>query len=104
MFRRINDYLLACFQGESPPRVGELARALGLSRDHFVETFCRSTGIPPSTYLKDRQITAAKLLLIHTELPVGKVGYATGFGTRRTFFREFRNRTGRSPAAYRKHP
>lgn len=101
---RIDDYLLACFQKESPPRVAELARTLGLTQDRFVETFFRAAGTTPSIYLKDRQVAAAKLLLVKTNLDVSKIGYATGFGTRRTFFREFRMRTGTTPACYRISP
>ena len=55
----------------------------------------------PSVYLKERQIAAAKLLLIRTEMSVDKVGYAVAFGTRRTFFREFHKHTGMAPARYR---
>ena len=101
---RIDEYLLACFQWESPPRVGELARTLGLTSDRFMETFRRATGVAPSTYLKDLQVTAAKLILLKTDMPIDKVGYATCFGTRRTFFREFRRLTGMSPSSFRKRP
>lgn len=101
MLKRIHQYLFTCFRRESPPRVSELARWLGIPLSKFVETFHRATGMTPSAYLKERQIAAAKLLLLRTEMPVDKVGYAMGFGTRRTFFREFRKRTGVSPAEYR---
>ena len=101
MLRRIHRYLLACFRNESPPRVSELARELGMPLSKFVETFHRATGMAPSVYLKERQIAAAKLLLLRTEIPVDKVGYTVAFGTRRTFFREFRKHTGMSPARYR---
>jgi len=101
MLRLIHRYLLACFRQESPPRVSELARELGVPLSKFVETFHRATGMAPSTYLKERQIAGAKLLLLRTEIPVDKVGYAVGFGTRRTFFREFHKHTGLSPALYR---
>jgi len=101
MLKRIHQYLLACFRKESPPRVSELARWLGIPRSKFVETFHRATGMTPSVYLKERQIAAAKLLLFKTEMPVDKVGYAAGFGSRRTLFREFQKHTGMSPARYR---
>lgn len=101
MLKHIDQYLHTCFSRESPPRVSELARSLGVPLSKFVETFHRATGMTPSDYLKERQIAAAKLLLLKTKMPVDKVGYAMGFGTRRTFFREFRKRTGVSPAEYR---
>ena len=101
MLKRIHQYLLKCFRRESPPRVSELARWLGVPLSNFVETFHRATGMTPSAYLKERQIAAAKLLLLRTEMPVEKVGYSAGFGTPRTFFREFRQHTGMSPGRYR---
>lgn len=102
VLEQVEEYLVACFERESPPRVSELAKMLRFPLGRFVETFQRATGMKPSTYLKRRQVTAAKLLLRRTKLTVDKVGYAVGFGTRRTFFREFRQRTGMSPALYRK--
>ncbi len=97
----IEEYLEFCFAGESPPRVSELARRLGMSRRELAETFRAATASSTSFYLKERQVGAAKLLLALTDLPIDRVGYAIGFGTRRTFFREFRQRTGMSPDAYR---
>jgi AraC family transcriptional activator FtrA len=99
---KIDAYLDSCFERESAPRVSEVAKWLGLSRRKLMETFLATVGGRPSEYMKDRQIGAAKLLLAHSDLRVDRVAYATGFGTRRTFFREFRQRTGLSPAAYRK--
>ncbi|MGH9316422.1 MAG: helix-turn-helix domain-containing protein [Thermoanaerobaculia bacterium] len=87
---------------ESPPRVSELARLLGLRLNSFVETFHSAAGTTPSGYLKRRQVDAARLLLFRATMTVDRVGYAAGFGTRRTFFRAFRKHTGLSPALYRK--
>ena len=101
MLTHIHQYLLACFRRESPPRVSELARWLEVSLNKFVVTFHRATGMAPSTYLKEQQIAAAKLMLLRTEMPVDRVGFAAAFGTRRTFFREFHKHTGMSPARYR---
>jgi AraC family transcriptional regulator len=81
--------------------VSELARLLDVRLGKFVVTFRRATGMTPSDYLKERQIAAAKLLLLRTEMPVETVGYASAFMSRRTFFREFRKRTGMTPASYR---
>ena len=102
MLKRIDQYLSTCFRRQSPPRVSELARLLELPLNRFGETFHLATGMTPSAYLKDRQVGAAKLLLLNTKLSVEKVGHATAFGTRRTFFREFRKCTGTSPAGYRR--
>lgn len=74
---------------------------LGMSRGKLVETFRLHVGMTPHAYLLERRIETAKLLLKTTKQPVNKVGYMTGFGTRRTFFRAFHNATGITPARYR---
>jgi AraC-like DNA-binding protein len=101
LLKRIDAYFLRCLERESPPRVSELARVLGLALGSFVETFHIAVGATPSSYLKDHQIETAAVLLRKTNLTIDKVGYAAGFGTRRTFFREFRLRMNTSPARYR---
>ena len=101
LLRRINEYLMASFRRGSPPRVGELIRTLDLSHDRFMQMLRGATGMTPSNYLKEWQIMAAKMLLLKTNMTMDKVAYATGFGTRRTFFREFRRLTGMSPATFR---
>ncbi len=102
VLKQVNRYLITCFRQEAPPRVAELARHLGLPLSRFVETFHRATGMTPSAYLKESQITAAKLLVLRTSMTMDRIAYATGFGTRRTLFREFRKHTGMSPAGYRR--
>jgi len=98
---RIEEYLFRCFETETSPRVSELARVLGLSHRSFIETFHEVLGITPSQYLKLRQLEIARLLLQKTNLSANRVGYVSGFGTRRTFFRSFHSRTGTSPERYR---
>src|SRR5258706_14737465 len=98
---RIEAYLDTCFARESPPRVSELARVLGMTRERLVETFCEHTGLKPAAYLRSRQVAAAKHWLRRTKRPVDKVGYMVGFGTRRTFFRVFHNLIGGTPAQFR---
>ena len=94
---RIEAYLDACFARESPPRVSELARLLGLTRERLMETFCEHVGVKPGAYLRRRQVGEAKQLLRRTKFRVDRVGYMVGFGTRRTFFRVFQRLTGLTP-------
>ena len=99
---RIEAYLDSCFAQESPPRVSELARVLGVTRERLMETFCEHIGAKPGAYLRRRQIGAAKQLLKLTKIPVDTVAYRVGFGTRRTFFRVFQRLTGLTPAQFRR--
>lgn len=98
----IEGYLASCVARESPPRVSELARLLGMTRGKLVETFRLHVGTTPHAYLLKRKIETAKLLLKRTKGPIDKVGYVAGFGTRRTFFRAFRRAVGKTPTAFRR--
>jgi AraC-like DNA-binding protein len=99
---RIETYLDSCFARETPPRVSELARLLGVARERLVETFREHVGMTPIAYLRERQVAAAKQLLRRTAIPITRVGYITGFGTRRTFFRVFSRLASVTPAQFRK--
>jgi transcriptional regulator GlxA family with amidase domain len=94
-------YLEACFEKETPPHASELAAILNILPHQLTRLFRREIGITPSAYLKSGQIRRAQDLLRTTELSMNSVGYASGFGTRMSFFRAFRRATGVTPADYR---
>ncbi len=94
-------YVQESFDNESPPRVSDLARRLGVPLARFVETFHRITGITPSQYIKLRQIGRAKVLLKTTDLPVGRVAYRAAFGIKKTFYRAFEKHVGMTPEEWR---
>ncbi|MGH9369189.1 MAG: helix-turn-helix domain-containing protein [Thermoanaerobaculia bacterium] len=98
---RIDEYLAACFANESAPRVTELARHLGLSRNRLDRIARDALGVPPSSYLKRRQLEEAQRLLATTTLSAQRIGYRTGFGTRRTFFRAFHAIIDLTPTQFR---
>ena len=97
----IEVYVLHCFLVETPPRVSELAELAGVSactlgrqaRRHYINL---------AQVLKDEQLARAKRMLRFTEDSITRIGYACGFGTRRTFFRAFQRTVGMTPAQYRR--
>jgi transcriptional regulator GlxA family with amidase domain len=99
--RAADAYVRACFAREATPRVSELARELGLPLDKLSAAFLQAVGIRPSAYLKAAQVRRAQQLLRTTAMPLNRIAYTAGFGTRTTFFRAFRRMTGITPAAYR---
>ncbi len=100
--KRIADrYLADCFAGETQPRVKELAATLHMSRTEFSKLFTNLVGKQPSGYLRRSQIEYAKRLLAETHLPMNRIAYKCGFGTRTTFFRSFKRLVGMTPLAYR---
>ena len=97
----VDRYLTECFRIESPPRVGELAGRLRLSRVTLNAWFRQELHSTATAYLKARQIDYAKHLLETTDLSATIIAYRAGFGTRRTFFRLFRQLAACTPAEYR---
>lgn len=98
----VEQYLYRCFDAEETPRVAELANVFGVSRERLSREFAAMYGMALSAYLKQRQLAHAQGLLSTSELSTTRIGYACGFGTRRTFYRAFRRGTGMSPDQYRR--
>lgn len=53
-------------------------------------------------YVNSRRLEYAADMLSGTSLSVTRIGLDAGFGSTRTFFREFRNRYGATPGEYRR--
>ncbi len=52
--------------------------------------------------LRQGRLRCAKWYLRHTNLSMNRIAYLCGFGTRGTFFKEFRERSGLTPGDYRR--
>ena len=95
-------YVAVCFERESPPRVDELAALCAATRECVTRRFAVDHGYPLSAFLKELQIARAISLLRHSALSTTTIAYRCAFGTRRTFFRAFRRRTGITPDQFRR--
>jgi len=95
-------YLQWCFVQESPPLVGDLAMKLDVAPWQLGRGAKRHFGISVHEYFKRAQINRAKQLLCDPRIPLNDVAYRCGFVTRATFFRVFRERSGLTPATYRR--
>ena len=82
----LTGYLERCFERHSPPRVGELAAYLHLSRGAVWLRITQATGSTPCSLLRNAQVARACALLRSTGLPICDVAAAAGFDTERTFF------------------
>lgn len=80
---------------------GLLATA-AVSKSYFLRLFRQYMGTTPYNYLLCYRITQAKELLVLTDLPVGSVARAVGFGDESNFSTRFAAMTGQSPLQYRK--
>ena len=90
---------------ENPGRagsVGELARAAGYSVDHFSRIFLKITGMRPQDYAIQARMERARGLLAESDLTIGMIAEALGFEDIFFFSRQFRQRTGQTPTAFRR--
>lgn len=86
---------------DQPVRVGDLARAAGLSTSHFSALFRAATGGGVLEYLKRLRMARACELLITTPRTVSEVASAVGYDDPFYFSRQFRAVHGCSPLQYR---
>lgn len=80
--------------------VADLARGLGLGREHFARGFRRRLGVSPREHLHRRLTQRACLRLLAGD-KVKQVAADLGFSSEFVFSRFFKRRTGQSPSAYR---
>jgi len=81
--------------------LGELARAVGMSRTTFAERFRAVMGTTPLAYLTDWRMYLAERDLRRTELPVASVAYSLGYTSESAFSNAFKRVTGVAPRRYR---
>lgn len=81
--------------------LAELARECQLSVAQFSRAFRHSRGMPPHRYLTERRVERARLLLLHSDLPLADVAVACGFADQSHFTKVFRRWAGVSPGSLR---
>lgn len=81
-----------------------LARRFGVSPFQISRIFSSKLHMSLPRYVNSRRLEYAKNLLTHSGLSVTQIALDTGFGSARTFFREFQRSTGVSPGEFRRRP
>ncbi len=81
--------------------VNNLCKHLGCDVSHFIKIFKMYQGISPKEYLESLRLTRAKFLLKENKLTILQISDSLGFNDYSSFFRWFRNSTGRTPRKYR---
>jgi AraC family transcriptional regulator len=79
-----------------------LAGEAGIAAHAFSAAFVKAFGIPPYRYVILRRIERAKRLLRHTDLPISRIAFETGFASQSHLTSTFRRSVGDSPGAYRR--
>jgi AraC-like DNA-binding protein len=77
--------------------VEALASVSGMSRSRFAELFLATVGEPPLRYLARWRLAMAFDLLRRSQLPVGEVAHAIGYGSEAAFSRAYKAMFGTTP-------
>ncbi|MCD8071747.1 MAG: AraC family transcriptional regulator, partial [Alistipes sp.] len=99
-----NDFVEYIFENPACDHtVGFHAARLNVSPPHLTRTVKNLTGKTPQAWINEAVILEAKVLLEHTDLPVGEVAGRVGHGEPEYFTRRFRKSVGMAPMGYRAH-
>jgi AraC-like DNA-binding protein len=74
---------------------------LGTNRELFVEAFMYCFGMSFSEYINTLRLKEAVIFLQQSDMSIENISEETGFGTVRTFQRQFQTKFGMSPKDYR---
>lgn len=83
-------------------RLGDAAKLLGYSTNHFTKVWKKYTGLNFHTYLNGYRVSCAMSLLSDTDLSISEIGYKVGFQSLKTFNRVFKGVTHTTPSEYRR--
>ncbi|MBS97135.1 MAG: AraC family transcriptional regulator [Oceanospirillaceae bacterium] len=86
---------------EEPLEIGELSEYTNLSRRQVERLFSKYLDTSPSRYYLELRLNKGRQLLLNTNLPVGEVALACGFGSQTHFSHSFKSVYGASPTAFR---
>ena len=86
----------------SSPSLGELAAEASLSVHHFAREFRRTMGISPYAYTLRRRLERARRFVIHSTVPLARIGTLCGFPSAAHFADRFHREMGVPPGALRR--
>jgi len=87
---------------EGTASIAQLAASLHVSEEHLRRLFRQHTGMSPYQYYLELKIHRARQLLQETELPIKTIAHTLGFESPFHFAKAFKQRTGVSPAQWRR--
>ncbi|HET6298284.1 MAG TPA: AraC family transcriptional regulator [Kribbella sp.] len=84
-----------------PWTLTDLGDALHLAPGYLVRLFKSATGLPPMAYLSRHRVELAADRLLHTDLPISRIGESVGWPDQNYFARRFKSHYGLSASSYR---
>jgi AraC-like DNA-binding protein len=98
--KRVIDFIEANLQESIG--LDDLARAAGLSANHFLRVFKLTTGETPYHFLRTRRLERARHLLSDNAMPLAELALECGFANQAHFTAAFSREVGISPGRYRR--
>lgn len=98
--RRVIEFIEANLQESIG--LDDLARAAGLSANHFLRVFKLATGETPYHFLRARRLERARQLLAEDAMPLAELALECGFANQAHFTAAFSRAVGISPGRYRR--
>ncbi len=80
----------------------DVAQALGYSANYLSHCISRLYGLNFCSALASLRSEHARRLLTQTDMSITEVAYECGFGSQRSFLRQFKSNTGFTPTTYRR--
>lgn len=85
----------------SPPSLEELSQKYHFSKNHIINIFKKSYGVPPYQYLMSLRLRHSAWLLKTTTASMEAVAEESGFSDYISFYKEFVKTYGMAPGKYR---
>lgn len=102
LMEQVRDYIREHFSDPEMDRA-HIASSVHISPDYLSYLFHKETGGVLSSYIAEQRISAAKELLLSTDLTLEEIGERCGFTNSTYFHRQFKKITGSTPSVYRKN-
>ena len=97
--QRVIDFIHCNYN--KPISLSDISSQFGFSLSYLTKIFTVHTGTPPSKYLKEHRMSAAKKLLITSTFPISKIAEKVGYSDQFHFSKTFKNLVGKSPKQFR---
>jgi AraC family transcriptional regulator of arabinose operon len=88
-------------QYRDPPSLEELAEVVGLSASRLAHLFRNETGMSIQSYVVERRLFMAAMLIVQSDEQISQIAYRVGFGDVSNFNHSFKRRFAMSPREYR---
>lgn len=82
----------------------DIARAVGYNESYVSHVFSQMLGTTLTDYITSLRLKDARALLTDTDMTVSQIALTLGFGSIRSFNRDFLKEFGRSPSRFRRSP